>query len=130
PDADLHPGPPQRPAVRRRHRRAGRQGHAGGAGPRQPVPGPARRQPPLVPLPPPVRGRPPNPPPGRAHPPPPPPPSQWYEQHTEPAQAVRHALAAGDVERAAALVELAIPVLRKTRQEGKLRSWVAAHTAA
>ena len=52
--------------------------------------------------------------------------SGWYEQHTEPAQAVRHALAAGDVERAAALVELAIPVLRKTRQEATIRGWVDA----
>src|SRR5829696_2833381 len=52
--------------------------------------------------------------------------SEWYEQHTEPAQAVRHALAAGDVERAAALVELAIPVLRKARQEATIRGWVDA----
>jgi LuxR family maltose regulon positive regulatory protein len=35
--------------------------------------------------------------------------SRWYEQHGEPSQAIRHALAAGDVERAAGLVELAIP---------------------
>ena len=34
-----------------------RQGHAGGAGPGEPVPGPARRPPPVVPLPPPLRRR-------------------------------------------------------------------------
>ena len=38
--ADLHPGPAERPAVRCRHRAGRRQGHAGGAGPGQPVPGP------------------------------------------------------------------------------------------
>ena len=35
PAADLHPGPAERPAVRRRHRPGRRQGHAGGAGPRR-----------------------------------------------------------------------------------------------
>ncbi|HEV3496511.1 MAG TPA: helix-turn-helix transcriptional regulator, partial [Actinomycetes bacterium] len=49
--------------------------------------------------------------------------SQWYERNREPAQAVRHALAAGDVERAAGLVELAIPALRKARQEATIRGW-------
>ena len=34
--------PAERPAVRRRHRAGRRQGHAGGAGAREPVPGPAR----------------------------------------------------------------------------------------
>jgi LuxR family maltose regulon positive regulatory protein len=52
--------------------------------------------------------------------------SQWYEQSAEPSQAVRHALAAGDVERAAGLVELAIPDLRRARQEATIRSWVDA----
>ncbi|HJU01721.1 MAG TPA: helix-turn-helix transcriptional regulator, partial [Actinomycetes bacterium] len=52
--------------------------------------------------------------------------SRWYEQHGEPAPAIRHALAAGDVERAAALVELAIPELRRNRQEATIRGWLDA----
>jgi LuxR family maltose regulon positive regulatory protein len=52
--------------------------------------------------------------------------SQWYEQHGEPSQAIRHALAAGDVERAAGLVELAVPELRRTRQEATIRGWLDA----
>lgn len=52
--------------------------------------------------------------------------SGWYEQNGEPAQAVRHALAAGDVERAAGLVELAIPALRRDRQEATIRGWLDA----
>ena len=35
--------------------------------------------------------------------------SEWYEQNGELSEAVRHALAAGDFERAAGLVELATP---------------------
>ena len=35
--------------------------------------------------------------------------SAWYEQNGEPSEAIRHALAAGDFERAADLVELAVP---------------------
>jgi LuxR family transcriptional regulator, maltose regulon positive regulatory protein len=52
--------------------------------------------------------------------------SQWYEQHGAPPQAIRHALAAGDVERAAGLVELAIPELRRNRQEATIRGWLDA----
>jgi LuxR family transcriptional regulator, maltose regulon positive regulatory protein len=52
--------------------------------------------------------------------------SGWYEQHGEPAQAIRHALAAGDVERAAELVELAIPETRRRRQEATIRGWLDA----
>ena len=52
--------------------------------------------------------------------------SRWYEQHREPSQAIHHALAAGDVERAAGLVELAIPALRRTRQEATIRGWLDA----
>ena len=37
--------------------------------------------------------------------------SDWYDEAGEPLDAVRHALAAGDVDRAADLVELAIPAL-------------------
>jgi hypothetical protein len=52
--------------------------------------------------------------------------SQWYEGSGEPSAAIRHALAAGDVERAADLVELAIPALRRGRQEATIRGWVDA----
>jgi LuxR family transcriptional regulator, maltose regulon positive regulatory protein len=52
--------------------------------------------------------------------------SGWYEQNGEPSQAIRHALAAGDVERAAGLVELAIPALRRSRQEATIRGWLDA----
>ncbi len=50
--------------------------------------------------------------------------SQWYGQHAEPSPAIRHALAAGDVDRAADLMELAIPELRRSRQEATIRSWL------
>jgi LuxR family maltose regulon positive regulatory protein len=50
--------------------------------------------------------------------------SRWYEEQGETPSAVRHALAAGDVSHAAALVELAIPVLRRTRQDAIIRGWV------
>jgi LuxR family transcriptional regulator, maltose regulon positive regulatory protein len=52
--------------------------------------------------------------------------SQWYERNGEPSQAIRHALAAGDGERAAGLVELAIPALRRSRQEATVRGWLEA----
>jgi LuxR family maltose regulon positive regulatory protein len=50
--------------------------------------------------------------------------SEWYEQNGELSEAVRHALAARDFERAADLVELAIPAMRRTRQEARLRGWL------
>ena len=43
--------------------------------------------------------------------------SGWHEQNGEPSEAIRHALAAGDFGRAADLVELAIPAMRRIRQE-------------
>jgi LuxR family transcriptional regulator, maltose regulon positive regulatory protein len=52
--------------------------------------------------------------------------SRWYEQDGEPSQAIRHALAAGDVERAAELVEVAIPAQRRSRQEATIQSWLDA----
>ena len=55
PAPDLHPRPVERTAVRGRHRQHRQPGHARAPGPRQPVPRPAGRHPPLVPLPPPVR---------------------------------------------------------------------------
>ncbi len=50
--------------------------------------------------------------------------SEWYEQNGELSEAVRHALAAQDFERAADLVELEIPTMRRTRQEARLRGWL------
>ena len=50
--------------------------------------------------------------------------SAWYEQNGEESLAIRHALAAGDFGRAADLVELAIPAMRRTRQETTVRDWL------
>ncbi|MGY1836069.1 LuxR C-terminal-related transcriptional regulator [Blastococcus sp. SYSU DS0510] len=52
--------------------------------------------------------------------------SEWCEQNGEPAEAVQHALDAEDFERAAALIELAVPTLRQARQEATLRRWLEA----
>ena len=52
--------------------------------------------------------------------------SQWHDHAGQPAEAIRHALAAGDVDRAAELMELALPGLRKNRQEAVIRAWVDA----
>jgi LuxR family maltose regulon positive regulatory protein len=52
--------------------------------------------------------------------------SEWCAQNGEPAEAVQHALDAEDFERAAALVELAIPALRQARQEATLQRWLEA----
>lgn len=41
-------------------------------------------------------------------------------------EAIRHALAAKDFERAADLVEVAIPAMRRGRQEAALRGWIEA----
>ena len=52
--------------------------------------------------------------------------SDWYERSGEPSEAIRHALAAGDFERVADLVELAIPEMRRTRQETAVHGWLKA----
>jgi LuxR family maltose regulon positive regulatory protein len=52
--------------------------------------------------------------------------SAWYEQNGERSEAIRHALAARDHERAADLVELALPATRRHRQEATLRGWLEA----
>ncbi len=49
---------------------------------------------------------------------------RWYDQDGQPQPAVRHALAAGDVDWAADLVERAIPALQRTRQEATIRGWL------
>ncbi len=81
----------------------------------------------MVPLPPPVRGRPSRAPATRLRPddvadlhrra------SVWFAAAGYPEEAVRHALAAGDPDRAADLVEEAVPGLRRERHEGLLRRW-------
>jgi LuxR family maltose regulon positive regulatory protein len=52
--------------------------------------------------------------------------SAWYEQHGSAADAIRHALAAEDFARAADLVELAMPAMRRSRQEAALLGWLKA----
>jgi len=52
--------------------------------------------------------------------------SEWYEQNGSAADAIRHALAAEDFERAADLIELAVPAMRRSRQEATLLGWLKA----
>jgi LuxR family maltose regulon positive regulatory protein len=52
--------------------------------------------------------------------------SAWYEHNGEPSEAIRHALTAEDFERAADLVELAIPAMRQARQEATALRWLEA----
>lgn len=52
--------------------------------------------------------------------------SGWFEQAGEPAEAIRHALAAGDYHRAADLAEVAIPAMGRTRQESAVLGWLEA----
>jgi LuxR family maltose regulon positive regulatory protein len=50
--------------------------------------------------------------------------SIWYEQNGLTADAIRHALSAEDFERAAELIERALPILRQSRQESTLLGWL------
>ena len=50
--------------------------------------------------------------------------SEWYAQHGDRAEAIRHAMAGGDFGRAAGLMELEIPALRRDRREATLRAWL------
>src|SRR3954468_15536336 len=50
--------------------------------------------------------------------------SDWHAQAADPLPAVRHALAAGDLERAADLVEMAVPHLLRNREEATLCRWI------
>jgi LuxR family maltose regulon positive regulatory protein len=50
--------------------------------------------------------------------------SVWYAEHGEQSVAVHHALAAGDAGRAADLIELAMPAMRRDRREATLRGWL------
>ena len=50
--------------------------------------------------------------------------SAWYEGHGEPSEAIRHALAAGDMAHAADLIERFMPAMRRSRQEAGLLGWL------
>jgi LuxR family transcriptional regulator, maltose regulon positive regulatory protein len=50
--------------------------------------------------------------------------SEWYEHNGSAADAIRHALAGEDFERAADLIELAVPAMSQIRQEGVLLGWL------
>ncbi|CAG0989551.1 hypothetical protein GPROT1_02892, partial [Gammaproteobacteria bacterium] len=52
--------------------------------------------------------------------------SEWYEQNGSPVDAIRHALAAKDFDRAANLIELAAPDMRQSRQDATLLGWMKA----
>ncbi|MDR6414971.1 LuxR C-terminal-related transcriptional regulator [Pseudarthrobacter sulfonivorans] len=52
--------------------------------------------------------------------------SHWYESHGHVEDAVRHALAGQDFDRAAHLAELAVPMLRRSRQDAVLFGWLKA----
>ena len=49
--------------------------------------------------------------------------SDWYEQQGEHHEAIEHGLASGDLERAAELIERAIPEMQKHRGETTIRGW-------
>jgi LuxR family maltose regulon positive regulatory protein len=50
--------------------------------------------------------------------------SEWHEGNDWPEDAVKYALAAGDFDRAAILIERALPDLRRRRQDGTLLAWL------
>lgn len=50
--------------------------------------------------------------------------SEWYEQNGSAVDAIRHALAGGDFERAAGLIELAVPAMSRIRQTAVLFGWL------
>jgi LuxR family maltose regulon positive regulatory protein len=52
--------------------------------------------------------------------------SDWHEDNADRPEAIRHALAGADFDRAADLIELAGPGLRQSRQEDTLRRWLEA----
>ncbi|MDU0206260.1 LuxR C-terminal-related transcriptional regulator [Paenibacillus sp. MAH-36] len=52
--------------------------------------------------------------------------STWFEQHGSVADAIRHSLSAEDFTRAANLIEKAISVLKRSRQEAVMLGWMKA----
>jgi LuxR family transcriptional regulator, maltose regulon positive regulatory protein len=51
--------------------------------------------------------------------------SEWHEAQDLQEEAVRHALAATDYNRAAVLIERALPAMRRSRQDATLFAWLA-----
>ncbi|WP_221090920.1 LuxR C-terminal-related transcriptional regulator [Deinococcus aquaedulcis] len=56
--------------------------------------------------------------------------SHWFEAQGMAAEAIRHALAAQNPDRAADLIELAVPEWRRTLQDGAILPWLEALPAA
>jgi LuxR family maltose regulon positive regulatory protein len=52
--------------------------------------------------------------------------SDWYEHNGDRSEAIRHALAGEDFDRAASLIELAVPALRQGHQEVTALQWLRA----
>ena len=52
--------------------------------------------------------------------------SAWFEQNNFPSDAIRHALVAQDFQRAATLIERAVPDMRRRRREATLLDWLQA----
>jgi LuxR family transcriptional regulator, maltose regulon positive regulatory protein len=52
--------------------------------------------------------------------------SEWYEHQGSVADAIRHAMAAKDFERAAGLIEQAVPAMFRVRQEAAVLGWLQA----
>ena len=52
--------------------------------------------------------------------------SDWYEAHGDRAEAIGHATTGHHFERAAQLIEMATPEMRRTRQEATVRRWLEA----
>jgi LuxR family maltose regulon positive regulatory protein len=50
--------------------------------------------------------------------------SAWFEAHDDTSQAIAHAQAGGDPGRAADLMELAMPLMRRERREAELARWM------
>ncbi|GAA3231607.1 LuxR C-terminal-related transcriptional regulator [Pseudonocardia petroleophila] len=51
--------------------------------------------------------------------------ADWFERHDLVEESVEHALAAGDVDRAARLMERAVPAIRRSRHDTTFRGWLA-----
>ena len=50
--------------------------------------------------------------------------SSWFQDHGDPAEAIRHAVAGGDFGSAAALMELQMPTMQRDRRETTIRGWL------
>jgi LuxR family maltose regulon positive regulatory protein len=50
--------------------------------------------------------------------------SDWFARHELLDEAIQHAFAARDIERAVDLIERALPTMRQSRQDGALRGWL------